>query len=172
MQAACQAAGASATKQKEGGHAMTRLLLCTATILALTASALLSSASAQHGPLTKEELDAGIRIKEFTRYIPSGKNRNLYFAHALKRDCSPADEYDVKVLKQPEHGTVELISGDGPANFPKDTERFKCNGKKVRGINIVYKSAPGYAGPDNLHMIFLLEYGIVFEVHYKLNVVR
>jgi hypothetical protein len=37
---------------------MTRLLLCTATILALTASALLSSASAQNGPLAKEELDA------------------------------------------------------------------------------------------------------------------
>jgi hypothetical protein len=60
---------------------MTRLLLCTATIIALTAS----YAGAE--PLTKKELTDkkeanenwmkhGIRIQEFTRYVISGKIRS------------------------------------------------------------------------------------------------
>jgi hypothetical protein len=42
------------------------------------------------------------------------------------------------VLKYPEHGTIELIPADGPANFPKENKRSKCNGKKVKGINVIY----------------------------------
>ena len=156
---------------------MTRLLLCTATILALTASY-----AGAHEPLTKKELNDkkeanenwikhGIKIQELTRYVISGKNIILYFEHALDLNCSPG-EFDVRVLKYPEHGTVELVFANGPANFPKDNERFKCNGKKVKGINIIYKSSPEYAGPDNVHVITFASSGFAIETHWRLNVVR
>jgi hypothetical protein len=98
----CAKTGASATKQKERAMTMTRLLLCTATILALTAS----YAGAPE-PLTKKGLNDkkeanedwmkhGIRIQEFTRYVISGKSIILYFEHALNEDCSPG-EFDVRV---------------------------------------------------------------------------
>ena|SRR5437868_6708024 len=155
---------------------MTRLLLCTATIIALTAS----YAGAE--PLTKKELNDkkeanenwmkhGIRIQELTRYVISGKSIILYFEHALNEECSPG-EFDVRVLKYPEHGTIELIPADGPANFPKDNKRSKCNGKKVKGINVIYKSSPGYAGPDVAHVISYAESGSAIETHYRLNVAR
>jgi hypothetical protein len=155
---------------------VTRLLLCTATILALT-----ESASAQ-GPFTKEELNDkeanakwnknGVRIKEFTRYVSSGKNLKLDFLVVLNPNCSLVDEFDVKVLKHPEHGTVELVPSDGFPAFAKDNERFKCTTKKVRGINVIYKSPAGYAGPDDLHIISFLANGYAIEVHYRLNVMR
>src|SRR5262245_7633710 len=61
----------------------------------------------------------GIKIQEATRYVISGKSIILYFEHALDLNCS-SGEFDVRVLKYPEHGTVELVPADGPAAFPKD----------------------------------------------------
>jgi hypothetical protein len=113
----------------------------------------------------------GIKIQELTRYVMSGKNIILYFEHALDLNCSPG-EFDVRVVKYPEHGTVELVPANGLAAFPEDNPRSKCNGKKVKGINIIYKSSPEYAGPDNVHVMSYGESGLAFETHWKLNVAR
>jgi len=113
----------------------------------------------------------GIKIQELTRYVISGKSIVLYFEHALDLNCSPG-EFDVRVLKYPEHGTVELVSADGLAAFPEDNPRSKCNGKKVKGIKIIYKSSPEYAGPDAIHVMSYAESGLALETHWKLNVAR
>jgi len=111
----------------------------------------------------------GIKIQELTRYVISGKNIILYFEHALDL---PPGEFDVRVLKYPEHGTVELVSTNGPANFPKDNPRSKCNGKKVKGINVIYKSSSDYAGPDAVYVMSYGESGLAIETHWRLNVAR
>ena len=85
----------------------------------------------------------GVKVAEFTRHLISGKSIILYFEHALDEGCSQA-AFETRVLKYPEHGTIELIPIIGSANFPKGNARSKCNGKRVAGVNIVYQSAGGY----------------------------
>jgi|SRR6516162_1472042 hypothetical protein len=113
----------------------------------------------------------GIKIQELARYVISGKSIVLYFEHGVDLNCSPG-EFNIRVLKYPEHGTVEFVPADGPAAFPEDNPRSKCNGKKVKGIKIIYKSSPEYTGPDVIHLISYAESGLALETHWKLNVAR
>jgi hypothetical protein len=156
--------------QEERTMTITRLLLCTAALLALIVPA---NAEALQSTTTKKEayFNAGIKLEEITRYVVSGKSIVLYFEHALNEECSPG-EFDVRVLKQPEHGTIELVPATGPAKFRKDNPRSKCNGKKVKGINIVYKSSSGYIGEDIAHVVTFAETGFAFETHWTFKVMR
>jgi hypothetical protein len=142
----------------------------------LTAGAfglLLSSASAQED--TKEEQarkwgEEGIKRTEVTRYAPSGANRTLYFAAEVNPDCSQAGEIEVRVSKKPEHGTVEATPGEGFPNYVKDAIRFKCNAKKVRGVNVIYKSSAGYTGADDFEVVIFSPTGFAWEMHYHMIV--
>ncbi len=145
-------------------------------VFAAVAILLVSPAFAQDSTLGRLQTDEdwhkqGVKIHEATRHVISGKSIILYFEHALDSNCTQG-EFDARILKYPEHGTIELVPATGRANFPKENIRSKCNGQKVKGINIIYKSSPKYAGPDTAYVMTFAESGFAVETRWKLNVVR
>jgi hypothetical protein len=57
----------------------------------------------------------GLEKKQFTRVVGSGKKVSIGFYTSLHPDCTSRGNADIRVTKQPEHGTVETT----PAiNFP------------------------------------------------------
>jgi hypothetical protein len=82
------------------------------------------------------------------RTVVSGKQSQVGFLYALNPDCSNAGEVDVRILKKPEHGTIEITQGDGFPNYPETNIRFQCNKQKVPGSLVMYKSDDGYVGKD------------------------
>jgi len=48
----------------------------------------------------------GVQKMELTRVVASGINQRIYFFYAVHPDCFASD-INIRVTKQPEHGTVE-----------------------------------------------------------------
>jgi hypothetical protein len=78
----------------------------------------------------------GIEGKEsqtFTRVVASGAKQRMYFYASLNPDCSATGDVNIRVTKQPEHGTVETVATTDYTYFPKENIRSKCNQHKVKG---------------------------------------
>ena len=143
-------------------------LLLTACALGL----LLCSASAQE--IRQDEREDwqkhGLVKRELTRYIPTGKSRTLWFLVGAQSDCTPWALADVRITKEPEHGTVEFVPTEGTAQFAKDGPSAKCSGKKMRGQSVNYKASNGYSGSDEFELLVMWPTGQASEMRFNINV--
>jgi hypothetical protein len=129
-------------------------------LLALCAfGVLFSSAFAQHkSPKQLREERArifGIEGQDnqtYNRVVASGTKQQINFYVSLNPNCTASGDINVRVTKQPEHGSTETVSTSNFPFFSKDNVRARCNEHKVRGVQLNYKSAEKYTGnpPDSL----------------------
>jgi hypothetical protein len=111
----------------------------------------------------------GLQKKQFTRVVASSKNQRIGFFAYTTPDCV-GGEVEVRITKQPEHGTTQTTKTSDFPNYPKEHVRFKCNDHKVRGIQLNYKSADKYVGDDTLDLLVLWPVGTALEVRYNIEV--
>jgi hypothetical protein len=130
-------------------------------LLAVCAFGLLSS------PAFAQE---GLEKKQWTRVVASGTNQRISFFHAVNPDCTASGNLNIRVTKQPEHGSVETITTTNFPTYPKESLRARCNEHKVRGVQVNYKSAEKYVGSDELELLILFPAGTAWEVHYNIDV--
>jgi hypothetical protein len=107
---------------------------------------------------------------ELTRVVASGTNQRIYFFYAVHPDCSASGDINIRVTKQPEHGTVETAAATNFPNFERGNIRYRCNKHKVRGMQVSYKSAEKYVGSDTLELLVLFPGGFAREVHLNMDV--
>jgi hypothetical protein len=112
----------------------------------------------------------GLEKQQPTRVVASGTNQRIGFFYAVNPDCSASGDVNIRVTKQPEHGTVETITATNFPAFPKENIRARCNNHKVRGVQVNYKSAEKYVGDDTLDLLVLFPGGFGGEVHLNINV--
>jgi hypothetical protein len=129
-------------------------------LLIILAFGLSSSAFAQEG----------LEKKQLTRVVPSGKNQRIGFFTHLNPDCTASGDTNIRITKQPEHGSTETTPAINFPSYPKEHVRFKCNEHKVRGWQLNYKSAEKYVGSDELDLIVLFPNGFAWEVRYNIDV--
>src|SRR6516165_6910717 len=96
----------------------------------------------------------GVQKMELTRVVASGINQRIYFFYAVHPDCFASD-INIRVTKQPEHGTVETAAATDFPNFGRESIRYRCNQHKVRGQQVNYKSAEKYIGSDTFELLVL-----------------
>jgi hypothetical protein len=87
--------------------------------------------------------------------VPTGKTRQVAFFPFINPDCSVAGDIDARVVKQPEHGDIDLEQGPGFPNFKPDNVRSACNTRSVPGTRVKYTSKDGYLGKDAFEIEFL-----------------
>src|SRR5262249_45266889 len=90
--------------------------------------------------------EEGLEKKQFTRVVASGTNQRIGFFYALNPDCTASGNVNIRVTKQPEHGSTETTTTINFPGYPKENIRSKCNDHKVRGVQVNYKSAEKYVG--------------------------
>jgi hypothetical protein len=138
---------------------------------------LLSSAFAQEK--TQEQLREershiwgieGLQNQTFTRVVASGAKHRIGFYVDLNPDCSATGNINVRVTKQPEHGTVETVATTDYVHFPKENIRSKCNQHKVKGTLVNYKAAEKYTGNDEFDLLILYPEGFAREHHFDISV--
>ena len=112
----------------------------------------------------------GMETQTFNRVVASGAKQKVGFYAALNPDCSATGDIQVRVTKQPEHGTIETAPEISFPSYPKDHVRFKCNEHKVKGVQVNYKSAEKYVGDDAFEVLALFPNGFAMEVHYDVSV--
>jgi hypothetical protein len=137
----------------------------------------LSSAFAQEkSPEQQREEDLrifgveGLQTQQLTRFVASGKNERVAFFYAVAPDCSATGDVEIRVTKQPEHGTVGTATATNFPSFPKENIRARCNQHKVRGMQVNYKAAEKYTGKDEFDLLVLYPGGFGQEVHLNINV--
>jgi hypothetical protein len=112
----------------------------------------------------------GLESQTFTKFIASGAKQRIGFFHAIHPDCSASGDVNVRVTKQPEHGTVETTATTLFPNFPKENIRSKCNQYKVKGMLVNYKAAEKYTGNDEFDLLVLYPGGFASELHFDMRV--
>src|SRR5262249_46457139 len=93
---------------------------------------LLSSAFAQEK--TQEQLREesshifgidGLQTQTFTRFVASGAKQRMGFYADLNPDCSAVGDINVRVTKEPEHGTEATAASTDYVHFSKENIRSK-----------------------------------------------
>jgi hypothetical protein len=112
----------------------------------------------------------GMETQTFNRVVASGAKQRINFYAALNPDCSATGDINVRVTKQPEHGTVETVAATDYTHFPKENIRSKCNQHKVKGVQVNYKAAEKYSGKDEFDLLILYPKGFAWEHHYDISV--
>jgi hypothetical protein len=92
------------------------------------------------------------------------------FYTSLHSDCTSRGNADIRVTKQPEHGTIEIAPATSFPSYPKEHVRYNCNQHKVKGVEVYYKSAEKYVGDDAFDLLSLFPNGFAWEVHYDISV--
>ena len=96
--------------------------------------------------------------------VPSGVKRQLAFVSALNPDCSSAGEIEVRVVRSPKNGTVEIENGFGYPNYDEKNQRYSCNTRLVQGVRISYSSAEGFIGKDQFDLdLFALSADVIWK---------
>jgi len=112
----------------------------------------------------------GLESQTFTRVVASGAKQRIDVYVSLNPDCSATGDINVRVTKQPEHGTVETVATTGYPHFPKENIRSKCNQYKVKGTLVNYKAAEKYTGNDEFDLLVLYPGGFARELHFDISV--
>ena len=112
----------------------------------------------------------GLQTQTFTRFIASGAKQRMGFYADLNPDCSAVGDINVRVTKQPEHGTVETTASTDYVHFSKENIRSKCNQHRVKGMQVNYKAAEKYSGNDEFDLLILYPDGLAREHHYDISV--
>jgi hypothetical protein len=150
---------------------MRKLLLATIAALALACvtSAVMPAALAQT-QILQEAPRLRNDYQEISRFVPSGKPRNVFHFTGVAPDCSVwnVNEVDVQLTKAPEHGTVEFIPGEAFTNFVG--KYAHCSGRKYRGTTMRYKSSAGFTALDEVEVFLTSPNGQGFITYFKINV--
>jgi hypothetical protein len=112
----------------------------------------------------------GLAKKQFNRVVASGTNQRIGFFTSLNPDCTTMGNVTIRVTKQPEHGTSEITAAMNFPGYSKESDRYKCNQQRARGMQISYKSAEKYVGDDAFDLLVLFPSGNAWEVHYDVSV--
>ena len=112
----------------------------------------------------------GLQTETFSRFVAAGAKQRMGFYAALHPDCSATGDVNVRITKQPEHGTVETTTSTDYTYFPKENIRSKCNQHKVKGTLVNYKAAEKYSGKDELDLLILYPDGLAREHHFDISV--
>ena len=73
-------------------------------------------------------------------------------------------------LEEPTNGTIQILPGDVIAGFKKDSPLAKCAGKKMRALNVNYKSSDKFVGTDEFELFIMWPNSRASEMHFIVNV--
>src|SRR6516162_2615030 len=73
----------------------------------------------------------------WTRVVASGIIERIGFFYAVNPDCSASGDINIRITKQPEHGTAETAAATSFPNFERENIRYRCNQHEVRGQQLI-----------------------------------
>jgi hypothetical protein len=141
-----------------------RALLLTACLIAASSPVLAADPVANNGLYNRSENE---------RYVPSGKTRRVAFLAGVKNpECAPWDvnEIEVRTVQEPKSGTLKISQEEGAVGYKSDSTHAKCNGRKMRGIAVNYKSNDKFTGADEFELFVVYPNNYAQEIHYIVNV--
>jgi len=114
--------------------------------------------------------DKGSRTLELTRATTAEQKSRLDFLYDLQPDCSSAGKLEVRVLEQPQHGTLAIENGQAFTGFPQDDKRAGCNAHQSDGMLVFYQPGADYRGADSITLSVTSPVTGDLKRHYAIDV--
>jgi hypothetical protein len=108
--------------------------------------------------------------RDITEMVAVEQKLRVAFLYFVKPDCSSGGEIAVRVLEQPQHGTLTIEEGQGNTTFLQDNPRFACNAAKSDGTLVFYRSNRDYLGTDSISFYVTYPSGKTVTRHYTILV--
>jgi hypothetical protein len=107
---------------------------------------------------------------ELTRAATAEQKSRLDFLYDLQPDCSSAGKLVVRILEQPQHGTLSIENGQALTDFPQDDRRAACNAHQSDGTLVFYQPGADYRGADSITLSVTLPVAGDLKRHYAIDV--
>ena len=107
---------------------------------------------------------------ELTRAATAAQKSRLDFLFDLAPDCSSAGKPVVRVLEQPQHGTLAIENGQAFTDFAPDDRRAACNAHQSDGTLVFYQPSADYRGADSITLAVTSSVLGTLKRHYAIEV--
>jgi hypothetical protein len=107
---------------------------------------------------------------ELTRSATAAQKSRLDFLFDLAPDCSSAGKPVVRVLEQPQHGTLAIENGQAFTDFAQDDRRAACNARQSDGTLVFYQPSADYRGADSITLAVTSAVLGTLKRHYAIDV--
>jgi hypothetical protein len=107
---------------------------------------------------------------ELTRAATAEQKSRLDFLYDLQPDCSSAGKLVVRILEQPQHGTLSVENGQALTDFPQGDQRAACNAHQSDGTLVFYQPSADYRGADSITLSVTLPAVGDLKRHYAIDV--
>jgi transglutaminase-like putative cysteine protease len=104
------------------------------------------------------------------RVAVTGEPLELDFVQVVGADCTAIGVARVIVVASPAHGALSIVPGDGFVTYGQGDARADCNRRRLDGMRVVYRPAPGYLGPDSAMITAVLADGSTQQRRYAITV--
>ncbi len=91
---------------------------------------------------------AVVKPTVIVRGVDSGQRQVIDDYFSVQPDCGNLGYPEIRILKSPGHGALEIKKGEVYPNFAKDNVRYECNKDKVASSQVLYESTSGFHGKD------------------------
>ena len=115
--------------------------------------------------------DTPVKATESVRGVDSGTRQVVDHYYSVEPDCSNPGYPEIKVIRGPAHGTVEVEHGETYPGFNKDNVRYECNKSKVASSQVSYQSVAGYHGKDSFEIQVRFVNSTLRLINYTLDVI-
>ena len=116
------------------------------------------------------DIKEGSQALELTRAATAEQKSRLDFLSDLQPDCSSAEKLEVRVLEQPQHGTLAIENGQAFTEFPQDDRRAACNARQSDGRLVFYQPDADYRGADSITLSVTSPVTGDLKRHYAIDV--
>jgi len=134
------------------------------------AAAAAPTAAAAPAQTSTATSDNDSQTLELTRAAAAEQKSRLDFFYDLAPDCSSAGKLVVRVLEQPQHGTLSIENGQALTDFPQGDRRAACNMHQSDGTLVFYQPGADYRGADSITLAVTLPAGGDRRRHYAIDV--
>ena len=95
-------------------------------------------------PLAAEPIGPAYRI------VPSGVLARMAFHYdPVSQACRSLGPVTINLVMPPQHGALSTARGTAHPQFGRSSAYAACDRRRVPGLQVFYRSEPGYTGPDS-----------------------
>lgn len=100
----------------------------------------------------------------------TGVETRILVPNSVNADCSSGPRPEVRIATQPANGTIRLEPVAFVVNRPAGDNRAHCNGRRVDGVAIFYRSKEGFVGLDKVVVLADFQLGSVTDYTVLIDV--
>jgi len=104
------------------------------------------------------------------RIVTAGRTQKIDYFAAVDPSCQSMGAMTINLLAPPHAGQIQLTRGREYPNFSAFNTRARCNTQKVPATQLLYTSAPGYAGEDEFTLEAVGPLGAARRWRYRITV--